>query len=239
MARVTEEIIDRYFKGWEHPYKRFEREVESVLPASGVLVDVGCGRTAPVLRKYANRNLRRIGLDCVDFPEEVEGIELYKRDLCETGLTSSSVDVVMARSVMEHVERPLAAYREVCRILRPNGSFVFLTANFWDYASLIAHMVPNRWHPWIVRRVEGRIEEDVFPTQYRTNTQGQVRRLARQSGLDVATFEYLGQYPSYLLFNQTLFRLGALYEKTITTFRPLNFLRGWLLVTLRKPPAVS
>jgi hypothetical protein len=36
------------------------------------------------------------------------------------------------------------------------------------------------------------------------------------------------------LFNAFLFLLGTAYEKVISRFELLRFLRGWILVTLRK-----
>jgi SAM-dependent methyltransferase len=136
---------------------------------------------------------------------------------------------------MEHVTQPREVYSEIYRVLRPGGKFIFLTANLWDYASLIAKVVPNRMHPWIVAHTEGRREEDVFPIAYRTNTRAAVRRWAMQTGFEVEDFRYLGQYPSYFLFNAPLFALATAYEKVINSVRLLNWLQGWIIATLRKP----
>ena len=53
--------------------------------------------------------------------------------------------------------------------------------------------------------------------------------------LAVESFEYLSQYPNYLLFNGLLFAIGSAFEKLISRFEVLRFLRGWILVTLVKP----
>jgi hypothetical protein len=120
-------------------------------------------------------------------------------------------------------------------VLKPGGHFIFLTANLWDYASLIASIVPNRFHPWIVSKTEGREEKDVFPIAYRTNTRRAVERWSRRSGFEVVSFRYVGQYPSYFMFNGLLFLLATGYEKVISSVSALNFLQGWIFVTLRKP----
>jgi hypothetical protein len=36
------------------------------------------------------------------------------------------------------------------------------------------------------------------------------------------------------MFNGALFYLGTLYDKLVCRFEALEFLRGWILVTLRK-----
>ena len=209
--------------------------MEAVLRPAHTLLDAGCGRTAPVLAKYRGKARRLVGVDLVDFETAIDGIELINGDLGDIGLGDAEVDVVMCRSVMEHVADPAAVYREIHRVLKPGGRLIFLTANLWDYSALVAKVVPNRFHPWIVARTEGREEHDVFPVEYRTNTRAAVNRWAKSAGFEVESFEYLGQYPGYFMFNAFLFWIATGYEKLLRRFESLRFLRGWILVTLRKP----
>jgi SAM-dependent methyltransferase len=235
MTALAERLRERLYRDDEHPYRIFEAEVAKQLAPGATLLDAGCGRTAPVLARFRGRAARLIGVDVVDFRSDAADLELHCCDLASMPIAENSVDLVMARSVMEHVTQPREVYAEVFRVLRPGGSFIFLTANLWDYASLIAKLVPNRFHPWIVARTEGRREEDVFPIAYRTNTRRAVNRWAVQSGFEVIDFRYLGQYPSYFLFNSFLFLLGSGYEKLVSGIPVLNPLQGWILAALRKP----
>jgi ubiquinone/menaquinone biosynthesis C-methylase UbiE len=238
MTALAQRLKDRYFRE-DHPYRIFEQEVQRHLRPDHTLLDAGCGRTAPVLAKYKGKASRLIGVELVDFDTAVQGLELYKSDLGAIPIQDNCVDVMMARSVMEHVTDPAQVYGEAYRVLKPGGVFVFLTANLWDYASIIAKLIPNRFHPWIVSKTEGREEHDVFPVAYCTNTRGAVERWAKQAGFEVASFRYLGQYPSYFMFNGFLFLLATGYEKVIRKIPPLNFLQGWIFVTLRKPSGPS
>lgn len=235
MSEAAEQLLRKFYRDSPHPYRIFEEKVNRAIGPDSVLLDAGCGRTVPVLRKYLGRASRLVGVDLVDFTDVPEGIETYRADLSSIPLPHSSVDVIMSRSVFEHLEDPAAVYREFARILRPGGRVFFLTANMWDYATLVARAIPNRFHSRIVRYVEGREEFDVFPTRYRTNTRRAVERLSAQAGLDIDGFQYLGQYPNYLMFNAGLFLLGTGYDKLVTRFEFLRFLRGWILVTLRRP----
>jgi SAM-dependent methyltransferase len=235
MSALAARLLERYYGDRVHPYKLFEQHVQGLLRPEAVLLDAGCGRTAPVLRKFIGRARRLIGVELVPFTDVPPGIDAYNADLARLPIESESVDVIMSRSVFEHLTDPESVYREFARVLRPGGRVVFLTANMWDYGTLFAKLVPNRFHAAIVKRVEGRAEEDTFPIAYRTNTRRDVERLAERAGLRVEAFEYVSQYPNYFLFNGALFFIGMCFEKVIARFSFLRFLRGWILVTLRKP----
>jgi SAM-dependent methyltransferase len=237
MTAQAERLLERFYEDSEHPYRILTRKIDAAIGRDFTILDAGCGRTAPMLVRYRGRAARLIGVDLVAFNERVDGVDLHNWDLGRMDLASESVDLIYSRSVMEHITYPDAVYREMYRVLKPGGRSIFLTANKWDYASIIATLVPNAWHPKIVRRTEGREECDVFPTRYRTNTKRDIRRHARRCGLEIEEFRYLGQYPSYFMFNSLLFLLGTAYQKMIEAVPALNWLQGWILVTLRKPPA--
>ena len=235
MTALSDRLLARYYTNSPHPYKLFERAVEARLSADAVLLDAGAGRTVPVLRKYLGRVRRLIGVELVAFTDVPAGIETYHTDLALLPLPDGVVDIIISRSVFEHLADPQAVYAEFSRVLRPGGVVIFLTANMWDYGTLIARLVPNRFHARIVAKVEGRAAEDTFPTEYRTNTRRDVERLALRAGLKIDAFEYLSQYPNYLMFNGALFFIGTCFEKLISRIDALRILRGWILVTLRKP----
>ncbi len=232
----VQETMDKYFPPSDHPYRYYDTVVENFVNQESTILDIGCGRTAPNLKKYLGRAKRLIGIEVIPFTETIDGIELYTHDIIDmSSVESDSVDVVFCRSVMEHITDADGAYKEVLRILKPGGRFVFLTANFYDYASIIAHIIPNRFHASIVKATEGREEEDTFPTAYACNTKRKVLSLCEEHGFDVAEFKYMGQYPCYFLFNKYLFWLGTKYELFLRRFKSLHFLQGWIFSTLQKP----
>lgn len=235
MSTLAERFRSHFYADSKHPYRLFDKQVASLLKVDSVLMDAGCGRTAPVLRTYLGRAKHLIGIEMVEFVNVPDGIETHNADLAKLPLPAESVDLIMSRSVFEHLQDPDSVYQEFARVLKPGGSVVFLTANMWDYGTLVARIVPNKFHARIIKKVEGRAEEDTFPTAYRTNTRADVNRLASAAGLNVSSISYLNQYPNYLMFNGLLFLLGVGYERLTSRFEFLRFLRGWILVTLKKP----
>jgi SAM-dependent methyltransferase len=236
-ARKVDALREQWFGGDVHPYRLLEQRVAATLAPGATLLDAGCGRTAPVLTKFRAQAGRLVGIDLVEFAPDIPGCELYRRDLAATGLEDGCVDVIYSRSVFEHLDDPASVLREFQRVLRPGGRVLVLTASLWDYATLIARLVPNRFHARIVERTEGRAGEDVFPTRYRCNTRRAVMRHAARAGLVPGRFDYVGQYPAYFAFSPRLFSLASRYEFFLRRHRRLQPLLGWILFELVKPRA--
>ena len=53
--------------------------------------------------------------------------------------------------------------------------------------------------------------------------------------MEIDEFAYIGQYPSYLVFNRVLFWLGSIYQKMIERFAVTRPLQGWIFCVLKKP----
>ena len=236
MPFTSQNLKDRFFRAEDHPYRILENAVGERLKDGGTILDAGCGHSADVLKKFSGRAGRLIGVDLVDFDQHaISGnIELYNADLEQIPVDDACVDLLYSRSVFEHLERPLPVYQELNRVLKKGGQAIILTPNLGDYTAWVSKLVPNQLHPWIVAKTEGRNERDTFPAFYRSNTARSIRKLAAQTQFEVVDFRYLGQYPCYFMFNPVLFLLATGYEKMISRFDSLKYLRGWIMFTLRK-----
>lgn len=235
MKPAAERLWKKYYSCDEHAYNIYEQRIEANLSRDFTILDAGCGATAPVLTKFVGRCRKAIGVDLVPFnASQCQGVHLLQNDLSNIELESSTVDLVISRSVLEHIPNVESVYKELSRVLKPGGKFIFLVPNLWDYISIASYLIPNSLHKLIVEKASGRPEEDVFATYYRSNTKGSITRLAQRTGFSVSSFEYLGQYPYMFEFNPLLFQMGIYYDKLVCNCSSLDFLRGWILCEMEK-----
>ncbi len=106
-------------------------------------------------------------------------------DLTCLPLRTASMDLVSANMVAEHLQAPESVLREVQRVLKPNGKFIFHTPNYHGWAIQIASHIPSWLKKRLIWFLERRRAEDVFPTHYRMNTDSAIRQLAMQTGFAV------------------------------------------------------
>lgn len=146
---------------------------------SDVVLDLGCG-DGRHLRDLAPRIDRGIGIDL-----SPRMIAVARRQATHPSLTfrvgdaerlesipTSAIDKVMCVGMLEHVLHPARVFRQVARVLTPNGRFVALTLNgtYWWYRLAdrmgfpTRHLATDRrFRPRQARRLlrESRLHPDV------------------------------------------------------------------------------
>lgn len=146
----------------------------------------------------------------------------------------NTFDLIFSDNVLEHLTEPDKVFTEVCRVLKPDGIFLAKTPNKWHYVPLIARLTPLWFHKKVVSW-RGRKGEDVFPTQYRANTAGDISRHADAAGLKLDRIDYIEGRPEYLRFTFVTYLFGLLYERLVSNINFLRFFRVVLVARLVKP----
>jgi SAM-dependent methyltransferase len=198
----------------------FYYRVMALATPATVALDVGCGRgqAAERLKDYPGDQCRIlknycrkvIGIDVDPAGEQNPLIDEFRRiEGDRWPVESASIDLLVSDMVLEHVQDPNMFFAECSRVVKPGGVICLRTPNRWSYVSLAATVVPNRFHPSVVGKLQvGRQARDVFPTYYRANTVRSVRRLLKKHRFEGCVYRHNAE-PSYLGFSRWSYALGV------------------------------
>ena len=232
-----EELFKKYYQGRTFYDAKYRALIREHVQAGQRILDAGCGRYLRFSKELAD-SCEVVGIDLEAPLETTNSGSPYGvcGDLSHLPFRSECFDLVISRSVVEHLEDPSRVFREFSRILRSGGKVVIVTPNKYDYVSLVAAVTPHKFHQFLVSRIFRVPTDDVFPTLYRANTMSSIRKALTAAGLIEKHLDTVNHYPAYLMFSPILFRLGVCYER-LTSLRPFRSLRGSILCVFEKEGA--
>lgn len=167
----------------------FFNQLAALVRPTDIVLDFGAGRGGPLLDDTViyRRNLGDFRGRC----QHVDGCDVDPIVLQNSFVDDAKVihdgerlpydddrfDLVVARHVFEHIERPEFTAHELIRVVKPGGIIAAVTPNKWGYIAMSARMVPNSFHVRVLSRSQpDRKPEDVFPTHYKLNTPRDLRK---------------------------------------------------------------
>jgi len=223
---TVEELRARYYTDHVDDHAVFDAVVRRYLRPDAVILDAGAGRGVRNRYDFTDVVARVVGADVDPSVKENPNLdEAVVADLSELPFGPGTFDLVFANYVLEHLERPLATFRELRLVLKRGGHLIFHTPNRFHYVALGAMVTPTRFHAWFNRRRD-RMEADTFPTRYRANDRRALRDLAARSAFRIVELDLIEPSPDYLFFNQWAFRAGIAYERLVNRSERLATLRS-------------
>lgn len=206
--------------GWTAILPLYVKVLKKYLTAKDKLLDIGCGH-AKFLKPIYDSVSEVWGLD----PDAgaLKKNKLIRNKVVGTAeklpFDDNSFDIICSAWVMEHLENPEAVLKEIKRVLKPGGRFVFLTPNSWNYVVWIIRLIPNFLHDFLTKRLYGRQENDTMKVFYRINNIRDIRKKFEAAGFQQCDI-IQNEDPSYISFNFILFKISVLLEKIIVKFFP-------------------
>ena len=221
-TRIRGEVSKEWDKMCEYEYLIVEEIYESLGGGPCRLVDVGCGSKGLLGRKeerHAALQAHSLGID-IDREALATNPNVTHRTCASCyslPLKSNSVDIIVCRWVLEHLETPERAFSEFARVLKKGGRLYIKTPNLWNPVIVLSRMTPTAFHNLLNRLASVNGAAENTATLYRANTKRRLRELATNSGFTVRRLESYSYAYNYFLFNKELFlamrRLSELVGK--------------------------
>src|SRR6266849_10275891 len=190
-------------QGWVDTHARFAAFIKRRLTPDMRILNLGAGAGWEGPLNFENDVARVVGLD----PDSAvtANARLDERVVgCGENLPFSdgSFDLFYSDWVVEHLAAPQTVVREVFRVLRPGGCFIFRTGNLYHHIYTIGALTPHWFHRLVADRARGAPAEPggVFETYYRMNTPGAVRRHMAGAGFVEDELAMVEPEPAYLMF---------------------------------------
>ncbi|MCX6639659.1 MAG: class I SAM-dependent methyltransferase [bacterium] len=176
-------LLWSWFPGYHFSNEIFEHDIRNRLEPGVLWIDLGCGRN-DLVEEMSDCRAKAIGLDTWIHPRlnPDSRHRFVRAGINNLPIKPNSVDLFSANDVFEHLENPLAALQQAYKALKPGGFLITRTPNKMSPLFIVARMIPDGHKKSIMKSLFGVSPEDVFPTYYRANRAGVIKRLLSSAG---------------------------------------------------------
>ena len=225
-----ERLLARYYygrPGWSDGTTQFHALVGQFAKPGCRILELGAGPDNPTTAFLAQQGVVT-GLDidpAVKSNHHCRNAYVY--DGVHVPLPSNSFDLVVSNYVCEHIEDPPRVCREIHRVLRPGGAYIFRTPNLWHYVSIISRLSPHWLHRLLANKARALAPEThaPYPTYHRMNTRRVCRSVLERQGFSVVRSFCIEPEPSYAMASRVMFYPAMAWERVLNS--------SWLFESLR------
>jgi ubiquinone/menaquinone biosynthesis C-methylase UbiE len=202
---------------WKESSQIYHDLISKCVNKNTYLLDVGCGHSSLLADVYAKTE-HTYGLDPdADAISRNTYIKHIEKNMVEDmSFPDNYFDIVTCAWVLEHLSDPKESFKEIHRVLKPNGKLIFITPNVLNYNVWIIRLIPEKFHDFFTRKLYGREERDTFPKKYKANSPREVNKLLKEAGFTKGEIILNGD-PSYISFNDITFRISITLERILNT----------------------
>jgi SAM-dependent methyltransferase len=236
----TFRLFSRYYfdrKGYLGGTDEFHAMCASWLRGAGEILEIGAGPANTTSTFLATLG-RTTGVDVSDeVRKNLSLSESHVYDGRALPFPHDAFDGCVSNYVVEHVEDVVAHFREVRRVLRPGGVYLFRTPNLLHYVALASRLLPHIGHLLVANRLRSLPAEahDPWPTFYRANRPAVIRRLASRAGLEPIELRMVEKEPTYARASPWLYFPLMAYERLVNSSRLGAPFRANIFGVLQRP----
>jgi ubiquinone/menaquinone biosynthesis C-methylase UbiE len=218
-------------------YARYDDEVAraiEALPVGGIIADVGGGRACSFVDHVPeDRNLTVVAVD-VSAEELAANTSVHMKLIADVSreipLPDRKIDLLVSRTLLEHVSDVRGAAESMARVLKPGGQTLHLLPCRYALFAVIARVLPfalaKRALHTVIPESKGVVEFDVFYDQGHPRA---LERAFRQAGFREVTVECTWDQTAYFHAFFPAFVLVLVYQRMVEAFN-LRLLASYAIV---------
>jgi ubiquinone/menaquinone biosynthesis C-methylase UbiE len=207
-------------------------------PEGAIVVDVGGGKRCGFAELMGDNPTSKIVAVDISGDELEHNHDVHAKVVADIvqglPLRSRGVDLIVSRSVLEHLRQPESFVRHASRVLKPEGYFIHLFPCRFAPFAILNQMLPHRLSARVVHFLrpgsEGRLG---FPAYYNNCYPTAMRSLLAKYGFEIRDLRVSFYQSSYFQFFLPFFLLSVAYELIVYALGIAN-LSAHILVVARK-----
>jgi SAM-dependent methyltransferase len=235
----------RYELGGDNAWRSFADALGAEVTRPGVrrICELGGGAHPAIPLDFVERNgldYTVIDISAEELAKAPDGYVKVMADVTSPSLPDlGSFDLVLSRTLLEHVREPESLHRNVLRLLAPGGHALHFFPTLYEPTMVFNRLMPERLtRPLLTvgQPYRGRGgEREKFHAYYRWCRGPKRRQVARFEGLGYEVVDYVGFFGTdYFLRVPPLHRVQSAVARALIE-HPLPSLTSAAWVALRKP----
>ncbi len=230
---VVDTLRSKFFPNYQGVRQQFIQTVHVHLRPGYRVLNAGCGKDSSLQLKGKCKEV--LGIDKEKSIFENKDIDTpIIGDLESLPLSANTLDMVIYRFVVEHLENPQVCFGELSRVLKDGGLAFVLTPNLLHYTSQVTRLASLKLQKYYCRKM-GWEPEAVFPTYYRANRRQKLCAVMHRAGFRTLYVAMVsGGPPEYLSFSPITFLAGIAYDRIVNRFNFFQDLRCSILGVFQK-----
>jgi SAM-dependent methyltransferase len=234
LARVWPHTQFNIFDAYDERVAAYAARAENTT----LIADVGAGNRCPYRGYLSERErVRIIGVD-MSTDAMRDNPDLDERRVADVVVdlpfSDGEVDLLVSRSVLEHLSDVRAFVRHSARVMRPGAHSIHVFPSRYAHFAMINRMIPNTWTKRVMRYLYPK-NVSGFPAFYDRCYYSGMRDVLEESGFEVVESRISYYASDYYTFFFPLFFVSMLYEIVIWSLKAKNLGATVLIVTRKRP----